>query len=121
QPSGDDSVNDCFSGIDLPSGGVGINYNFGERPPAGGSVHSGQTATIGFWHNSNGQNLIKALPVVTNPDGSVTSVANWLATTFPNLYGAAGANNLAGKSNAQVAAFYLTLFSQSSSGGSPKL
>jgi hypothetical protein len=125
QPSGDASVNDQFSGIVLPSGGVGINYNFGERPVAGGAVHSGQTATIGFWQNRNGQNLIKALPVVTNPDGSVTSVANWLAATFPNLYGdAAGANNLAGKSNADVAAFFTTLFSQNgpnSPGGPPRL
>src|SRR5262249_32889959 len=34
-----------------------------------------------------------------------------LSATFPNLYGAsAGANNLTGRSNAQVAAFYLTQF-----------
>ena len=36
-------------------------------------------------------------------------LGNWLATTFPNMYGA-GANNLAGKTNAEVAAFYTTLF-----------
>ena len=65
--------------------GAGVNrldYNYGEQPP-GGAVHSGQAAGIGFWNNKNGQALIKALPVVTNADGSVTSVANWLAAPCP--------------------------------------
>ena len=40
-----------------------------------------------------------------------TALATWLALSFPNLYGAgAGANNLTGQTNAQVAAFYLTQF-----------
>jgi hypothetical protein len=39
------------------------------------------------------------------------TLANWLATTFPNLYGAnTGSNNLSGKSNGDVAAYFLTLF-----------
>jgi hypothetical protein len=89
------------------SGRNGLNYNFGERPAAGGAVHSGQTAGIGFWNNKNGQALIKALPVVTNLDGSVTSVANWLAKTLPHVFGAnAGGNNLTGMSNADVAALF---------------
>jgi len=53
---------------------------------ATGSIQKGQTATIGFWNNKNGQALIKSLPVVTNEDGSVTSVANWLAATLPNTF-----------------------------------
>jgi hypothetical protein len=65
------------------------------------------TATIGFWHNKNGQALIKSL----NGGSSSTALGNWLATNFPHLYGAlAGANNLAGKTNEQIAAFDLTLF-----------
>jgi hypothetical protein len=97
--------------VALGSGVNGLNYNYGERPPAGDSIQHGQTATIGFWNNKNGQNLIKALPVVTNADGSVTSVANWLAVTLPNIFGAsAGANNLAGKSNASVAALFQSDF-----------
>ena len=40
-----------------------------------------------------------------------TALSCWLAATFPNLYGtAAGANNLTGMTNAQMAAFYLTQF-----------
>jgi hypothetical protein len=54
----------------------GENYNFGEQPSGTGPVQRGQTAGIGFWNNKNGQALIKALPVVTNPDGG-QSVANW--------------------------------------------
>jgi len=66
-----------------------------------GVVH-GLTGDIGFWHNSNGQALINSF----NGGATATALANWLAATFPNLYGAtAGANNLSGKTNAQVAAF----------------
>jgi hypothetical protein len=92
--------------VQLGAGVNGLNYNYGERPPAGGSVQHGQTATIGFWNNRNGQNLIKALPVVTNADGSLTSVANWLAATLPNIFGRNAANDLTGQSNAAVAALF---------------
>ena len=44
--------------VPLGPGTAGLNYNFGERPTAGGSVHHGQTAGIGFWNNKNGQALI---------------------------------------------------------------
>jgi hypothetical protein len=97
--------------VQLGAGVNGLNYNFGEQPPGGGAVQKGQTAGIGFWNNKNGQALIKALPVVTNADGSVTSVANWLAATLPNMFGAgAGSNDLAGKSNAAVAALFQSDF-----------
>jgi hypothetical protein len=94
----------------LGAGVNGLNYNFGERPPSSGSIQQGQTAGIGFWNNKNGQNLIKALPVVTNADGSVTSVAYWLAATLPNIFGANSGNDLAGKSNADVAALFQSDF-----------
>jgi RHS repeat-associated protein len=79
------------------------------EPGPGGSVAHGQTAGIGFWHNNNGQALITSF----NGGSNSTTLANWLAATLPNLYGAgAGANNLTGKTNAQVAAFYLVLFDE---------
>ncbi len=58
---------------------------------------------------ANGQALIKAL----NGGQTAKNLGNWLATNFNNLFGAdAGtANNLAGKTNAQVAAYYQTLYS----------
>jgi hypothetical protein len=99
----------------------GANYNYAERPTAGGAVQQGQAATIGFWQNKNGQALIKSL----NGGSSATQLGSWLAATFPNMYGAdAGPNNLAGKTNAEVAGFYTTLFKrngQTSPGGPPKL
>jgi hypothetical protein len=87
----------------LGRGVDGINYNYGERPPAGGAVQPGQTATIGFWHNQNGQALIRAL----NGGSSSTQLANWLAATLPHTFGVhAGSNNLTGRSNAYVAALF---------------
>jgi uncharacterized repeat protein (TIGR01451 family) len=74
-------------------------------PPAG----TGSTATIGFWHNKNGQALISSVTKM--------SLGNWLATNFPNLYGpGTGANNLTGKTGAQVAAYDLSLFNGGSNG-----
>jgi hypothetical protein len=84
-----------FVEITLPPDGAtvtnGFNYNFAELPTGtGAAVQRGQTAGIGFWNNKNGQALLLALPVVTNPDGSVTSVANWLAATLPNVFSRPG-------------------------------
>jgi hypothetical protein len=95
--------------VQLGQGIDGINYNYGERPPAGAAVGQGQTATIGFWHNRNGQALILAL----NGGSSSTQLADWLAATMPNIFGAgAGSHNLTGKSNADVAALFQSDFAQ---------
>jgi Bacterial Ig domain/SdrD B-like domain len=120
---GNGSVNDLFSALVLPfPGSLVENYNFGERPSSEGDVISGQTATIGFWQNKQGQKLINSL----NDGSTATQLGNWLAVTFPALYGAdAGVNNLTGKTNAQVAAFYKTLFARTArtavGGGLPKM
>ena len=87
---------------------------------AGTPVGAGQFATIGFWHNSNGQ------AVITNLNGSSTSTAlgNWLATNFPNLFGSPNpytaatltqlhANSFAGLTNAQIATVYSNLWTPS--------
>ena len=71
------------------------------------AVHHGQTAAIGFWQNSSGQALLKSL----NNGSSDTNLGIWLAANFPNLYGQnAGAASLLGKTNAQIASFYTTLY-----------
>jgi hypothetical protein len=109
---GVNSANDVISNIVIAlPGSVGENYNFGERPPAGGAPTPGQTATIGFWQNNNGQALIESL----NGGGSSTQLSAWLSTTFVNMYGddgvgATNANDLTGMTNAQVADFYSDLF-----------
>lgn len=64
-------------------------------------VGPGDTATIGFWHNKNGQALINSL----NGGPSATNLGNWIATNFPNMFGV-----LAGMTNAQVASYYTNQF-----------
>jgi hypothetical protein len=101
--------------IQLAAGVDGINYNYGERPQAGGAVQPGQTASIGFWHNNNGQTLIRAL----NGGSTSTQLAHWLAVTLPHMYGSqAGPHSLIHSngsyfSNTEVAAFFQSLFNQS--------
>ena len=97
---------DQFTGISLVAGEDAMNYNYGERPSAAGSIHQGQTAEIGFWNNKNGQALIKAL------NGGVgTQLGDWLAETFPHMFGAsAGGDDLAGNTNAAIATFFQKQF-----------
>jgi hypothetical protein len=74
----------------------------------GQGVQVGQSASILFWNGSRGQALIMSF----NGGSGATGLANWLALTFPNLYGVqAGSHNLFGDSNLQVAAFYQSLVS----------
>ncbi|HEV3263574.1 MAG TPA: hypothetical protein VG013_42455, partial [Gemmataceae bacterium] len=73
----------------------------------GWRVARGQSSTVRFWHSHHGQALIDSF----NGGPDSTALAGWLATTFPNLYGAnAGAYDLTGQTNAQVAAFYQSLY-----------
>lgn len=67
----------------------------------------GDTATIGFWHNKNGQALIDSLG---GGPGS-TALADDLALAFPYLYGPDSPNDLTGKPNTAVAALFLEFFS----------
>ena len=74
-----------------------------------GAVESDQVAGAGFWRNKNGQALIDSF----NGGPNATALANWLAGTFPNIYGvSAGNDNLTGTTNSMVAAFDLALFAQ---------
>ncbi len=100
--------NDVLSNIVVTSTTKGKLNNFGEISAR--YVYEGQTATIGFWQNKNGQKLIKSL----NGDECSKKLGNWLAATFPKLYGSsAGSNNLTGKTNKQVADLFKVLFKQS--------
>ena len=108
--SGNASQNDRLQQIVLAQpDSLATNYRFGELPTSRGPVSAGETAGIGFWQNKHGQDLIKSL----NGGANGTQLGTWLAATFPNLYGAqAGSNSLAGKSNTQIAAIYVSLFKQ---------
>jgi hypothetical protein len=92
--------------VSLAIGLDAMNYNFGERPAATGAIQHGETAGIGFWNNKNGQALIKALN-----GGAGHQLGDWLAATFPRMFGAlSGSNDLAGKNNAYVAWFFQSRF-----------
>jgi hypothetical protein len=84
----------------------GLAVNYGTSTP----LCHGDTATIGFWHNKNGQALINSM----NGGSSSKTLATWLVSNYPGLFGSAGAiANLTGFTNAQVAAAFNTVFSVS--------
>jgi hypothetical protein len=83
-----------------PVNATNPDHYFGVNPTPPGV---GSTATIGFWANKNGQAVITGL----NGGPTATNLGTWLATNFPNLYGATGAN-LGGKTNTDVAAFFIS-------------
>jgi hypothetical protein len=90
--------------VTLPPGDTTPNNNTSTdtiTPAPGSPVGPGEFATIGFWHNKNGQAVINSF----NGGSSSTALGNWLASNFPNLFG-----TLAGDTNSQVAAAYLVAF-----------
>jgi hypothetical protein len=84
--------------------------NGGCQPFTPGQLHAGDTATIGFWANNNGQALLKSL----NGGSTATGMATWLSSNFPNLF----PTSLIGTTNQSVAAYYKGIQGVS---GTPKL
>lgn len=99
----------AIDSVILGLGNNGVAYDFGEML-TGSSVCRGATQTCSFWHGSSGQALIKCF----DSGSSCTDLGNWLAQSFPNLYGNKSCN-LAGQTNAQVAAYYQSLYNANSS------
>jgi hypothetical protein len=73
-----------------------------------------QTATVGFWANNNGQSLINSF----GKTSSGLTLANWLATTFPKLFGSGApaysvssvtGMNLANRSNADIYSYFVRI------------
>jgi len=91
-----DSCN-YISRIYVCCGQKGTGYNFGEVPCV---IPSYTTTTADWWKGSKGQSLIKSL----NGGPTATALGNWIAASFPNLFG-----NLAGKTNADIAAYYVSI------------
>jgi uncharacterized repeat protein (TIGR01451 family) len=100
-----------ISSIVLPGcNNTGTGYNFGQL-----GLFYGLTATIGFWHNQNGQGLINSFGTTS----TALTLANWLATTYPNLFGKSApafnvsstiGTNLTNQPNSAVASYFLSLF-----------
>ena len=112
----DDTDSDAVAGVTgsytLISGQTNNTVDAGFYFAPGGTVDTGDAATIGYWQNNNGQELIKSL----NGSASSTALAFWLASTYPNLYGSAAGNlsmlhgNGTPLTNTEVAANYVTYF-----------
>jgi hypothetical protein len=66
----------------------------------GAIVGRGNAATIGFWANKNGKALLGTY--------TTSDIGNWLATTYPNLFG-----NLSGATGPQVYTYFVKLKSAS--------
>src|SRR5262249_26351381 len=73
-------------------------------------VEPGQSAGIGFWRNNNGRALINALG--TTGTGA-SRVGQWLAATYPNLFG-----GLSGSTPDGVWGYFRSVFNVT---GTPKL
>ena len=66
----------------------------------GQPIRDGQAAAIGFWADAAGQALIRSF----NGGPTSAALADWLAATLPNLYGAgSGPHDVTGLTNAKVA------------------
>ncbi len=95
----------AINSIALGSGNSGVEYDFGEIKFSSCTqakpLSCGDTATIGYWANNNGQALIKSL----NGGTSATNLATWLTSSYPNLFPA----SLNLKTNTDVAAYFVKL------------
>lgn len=108
--SGGTLSNDMVSSITLAADENATNYNFGERN-ACDMIGSQNTATVGFWTSTAGQNLIKSF----NGGSAALNLGMWLGENFANLFGTgAGSFNMKGKSNSQVASAIVTRAASSS-------
>ncbi|HLJ96305.1 MAG TPA: choice-of-anchor Q domain-containing protein [Gemmataceae bacterium] len=70
-------------------------------------VPAGMVKPISFWEGLQGQQLLRRFGLTAKGQ----SLGQWLASTFPNLYGGQnGAANLSPFSNAQIGSYYQSLF-----------
>ncbi len=102
--------NVAFDSDDTASAAITITGS--SFKPTNTPVTAGEFATIGFWHNQNGQAVIDSF----NGSSSSTALGNWLATNWPNLFGASNpytGTSLAGLTNAQIASVYANLWTPS--------
>ncbi len=111
----------CGYAIDqLGPAGSNIFYSAQSRliSADNGGLHSDtddEAATTCFWANL-GQSLIKSFGGCE----SSTALGNWLATTYPKMYGAScpnSANNLTNDSNTVVAALFKTFYTSKTHSG----
>jgi hypothetical protein len=98
--TGTEDCSVCVTLATASSQDLSIDCGYLLVPPTG-PLTPGDTATIGFWHNKNGQALIKSF----NGGPTSTLLGTWLANNYGCLFG-----NLHGQPNTVVAAQFMTYF-----------
>jgi hypothetical protein len=91
------------------NGNSASDYDFTE---AGLAVQAGDTASIGFWQNKNGQSLIKQ---------GGPALVTWLNANFGNIFGNMFSNGSGGDNAIEVARFYKNEFFNQKLKGTPKV
>src|SRR6185437_10491596 len=81
---GANSITATYSGDTNDQGSTSTAVSVFVTAPPTGPVSSGQTLSQNFWNKVNGLSLLLSF------NGSIfsTSLGNWLASSFPNLFGA---------------------------------
>jgi len=98
---GDAAVDSVLSSNEMQLTLAGVNASDYDFTEVGQAVQAGDTATIGFWQNKNGQALIKqgGAPLVT-----------WLNANFGNIFGNTFSDMSGTNDAAEVASFYKNEF-----------
>ncbi|MDH3584080.1 MAG: hypothetical protein OER86_07685, partial [Phycisphaerae bacterium] len=136
QPGGaepqEESLAEMVAGLNVSIGGKSAADREVPSGPVGPQpVSKGQAATVWVWKSRLGQKLLRRL----NGSADSTLLADWLAGSFPRIYGAeAGGsplddkhpgNNLSGLTNENLAAYFKSLYKRSKrttvGGGPPRL
>ncbi len=91
------------------TGSNASDYDFTE---SGQAVRAGDTASIGFWQNKNGQALIKQ---------GGAALVTWLNANFGNIFGNTFSNGSGGDNAIEVASFYKNEFFNQKLKGTPKV
>ena len=103
-----DAKNLAIDNAILALGTSGTSYDFGEVASGSSVCHTRPSrAASGTVPAARGSQLL-------NGGSSCTSLGNWLAESFSNLYGNSSCN-FAGKSNSYIASYYQTLYRNNSS------
>ena len=106
---GANSITATYGGDANDQGSTSAAVSVFVSAPPSGAVTSGQTLSSNFWNKVNGLSLLLSF------NGSLfsTSLGDWLASSFPNLFGAhsqyfdfTGASNLAVAIDVELASFF---------------
>lgn len=109
---GSAAVDSVFSSNEMQLTLAGLNVSDYDFTEVGSSVQAGDTATIGFWQNKNGQALIKQ---------GGAALVNWLNANFGNVFGDTFTGGSGGDNDVEVASFYKNQFFSQKLKGTPKV